>query len=162
MLENVKNKYIIEEIFGYVKNKRKLNTIKYNKKILAKLNLNKDHFENYIRLKEFNNKYNTNIEDIDIKELSFQDKNIGNEGLKFLCKIELKELNRLDLRGNEISDISILEKANFKELKELDLNGNEISDINILEKVNFKKLQELNLSFNKISDIKVLKKLNFR
>ena len=67
MLENVKNKNILKEIFIKIKNKRKLNVIKYNKRIMVKLNINKEDFEIYITLKEFNNKYNTNIKDIDTK-----------------------------------------------------------------------------------------------
>ena len=43
--------------------------MKYNKKISARLNINKEHFEKYIILKEFNQKFNTTIKDFDIKEL---------------------------------------------------------------------------------------------
>ena len=141
MLDKVKNKYILKEIFESIKNKRKLNIIKYNKIIKAKLNINKEDFEIYITLKEFINKYKTNIEDIDIRELNLRWKNIGNEGLKDLAKINFKELKELNLNRNEISDISVLEKVNFKELKELDLSDNEISDISILEKVNFTRIK---------------------
>jgi len=121
-----------------IKNKRKLNIIKYNKRIKAKLNINKEDFEIYITLKEFNNKYKTNIEDIDIRELNLYRKNIKNGGLKDLSKIKFKELNKLNLRYNKISDISVLEKVNFKELKELDLISNKLLDISVLAKVNFK------------------------
>ena len=138
MLNNVKSKFIIEKIFRNLKNKRKLNIIKYNKIIKAKLNINKEDFEIYMTLKEFNNKYKTNIEDIDIKELNISGINIENEGLKGLAKIKFKELNKLNLSWNKISDISILEKVNFKELKELDLISNKLLDISVLEKVNFK------------------------
>ena len=89
MLDNVKSKYIVKEIFENIKNKRKLNIIKYNKKIKIKLDINKKDFEIYITLKEFNNKYKINIEDIDIKELKL---NIGNEGLKDLVKINFNNL----------------------------------------------------------------------
>ena len=162
MLEKVKSKYIMEKLFGNIKNKRKLNIIKYNKKILARLNINKEHFDNYIKLNEFNNKYNTNIEDINNKELNLENKRIGNEGLKSLFKIEFKELKELNLSYNEISDINILEKVKFKELNKLNLNGNSITDINILEKVNFKELQELYLGCNEISDINILEKVDFK
>jgi Leucine-rich repeat (LRR) protein len=138
MLDNVKSKYIQKEIFDKIQNKRKLNIIKYNKRIKVKLNINKEDFEIYTYLKEFNNKYKTNIEDIDIRELNLSGKYIENEGLKDLSKIKFKELKELDLSYNKISDISVLEKVNFKELKELYLSSNEISDINVLEKVNFK------------------------
>ena len=133
MLDKVKSKYILKKILEMIKNKRKLNIIKYNKIIKAKLNINKEDFEIYITLKEFNNEYKTNIEDIDIRELNFKGKYIENEGLKDLAKINFKELKELNLSYNEISDISVLEKVNFKELKELDLSYNKISDINALE-----------------------------
>ena len=119
MLENVKSTYIIKEIFEKIKNKRKLNIIKYNKRILVRLNINKEEFEIYITLKEFNNKYNTNIEDIDEKELNLSKRYLGNEGLKDLIKIKFKKLKKLDLSGNNISDISILEKVNYPKFKEL-------------------------------------------
>ena len=117
MLDNVKSKYIVKEIFENIKNKRKLNIIKYNKRIKIKLDINKEDFETYITLKEFNVKYNTNIQDIDIKTLNLSGRCIRNEGLKYLC-----------------------EKLNFKDLKELYLNKNNISDIKVLERVKFEKL----------------------
>ena len=97
MLDNVKSKYIIKEILVKIKNKRKLKIIKYNKRIKDKLNINKEDYEIYITLKEFNIKYYTNIDDIDIKELNLNNRRIGNEGLKDLVKIKFKELNKLDL-----------------------------------------------------------------
>ena len=136
MLDNVKSNIIIEKIFKNMKNKRKLNIIKYNKRILLRLNIYKIQFENYIQLKEFNNKYNTNIEDIDIKELNLKSKNIGNKGLEILSKIKFKELKLLNLGCNKISDINILVKENFKDLNVLGLYINEISNINVIEKVN--------------------------
>ena len=115
MLDNVKSKYILKEIFEKIKNNRKINIIKYNKIIKAKLNINKEDIEIYITLKEFNNKYKTNIEDIDIRELNLSEKYIENEGLKGLAKIKFKELKELYLSSNEISDINVLEKVNFKD-----------------------------------------------
>ena len=117
MLDKVKSKYILKEIFEMIKNKRKLNIIKYNKGIKVELNINKNDFEIYITLKEFNDKYNTNIEDIDIKKLNVSKRNIGNKGLKDLVKINFKKLERLYLGINKISDINILEKVNYKTLK---------------------------------------------
>ena len=116
MLDKVKSKNILKKILEKIHNKRKLNIIKYNKIIKAKLNINKEDFEIYITLKEFNIKYKTNIEDIDIREINLSRINIENEGLKDLAKIKFKELKELDLSNNKISDISVLEKVNFKEL----------------------------------------------
>ena len=64
MLDNVKSEYILKEIFAKIRNKRKLNIIKYNKGIKVKLNINKKDFEIYIPLKKYNNKYNITIEDL--------------------------------------------------------------------------------------------------
>ena len=89
MLINVKSKYILKEIFEKIKNKRKLKIVKYNKSIKDKLNINKEDFEIYLTLKDFYNKYNKKIEEINIKELSLLKRKIGNEGLKDLVKIKL-------------------------------------------------------------------------
>ena len=128
MLDDVKSKYILKIIFEKIKNKRKLNIIKYNKRIMIKLDITKEDFEIYITLKEFNKKYFNAIEDIEIKELILKERDISNKGLKDLVKIKFKELKVLNLSVNEISDINILEKVNFKELNYLDLSYNEINE----------------------------------
>ena len=113
-------------------------------------------------MKEFNEKYNLNIQDINANEINLIGKFIGNEGLKDLTNIEFKELEELYLNMNDISEIKELEKAKFEKLQILTLSGNEISDISILEKVNFKELKFLYLLNNKnISDITVLDKVKF-
>ena len=53
MLDNVKRKNILKEIFEKIHNKRKLNIIKYDKRLKIKLNINREDFEVYITLKEF-------------------------------------------------------------------------------------------------------------
>jgi len=137
-------------------------------------------------LNEFNKKYHLNIQNMEIDELDLENKNIRNEGLKDLSKLEFKKLKKLYLNNNNISDIKDLEKlkfdklellsldynkisdidalknCNFGELKELSLKINSIADINVLEKVKFDKLEKLDLVNNKISDIKVLEKVNFK
>ena len=132
---------------------------------MIKLHINKEDFETYITLKEFNVKYNTNIQDIDIKTLNLSGRYIRNEGLKDLNKIKFKALNELNLSYNKISDINILEKVKFKELKVLDLGHNNISDIKVLENVKFEKLEKLNLGGNEISDkslISLISKLKIK
>ena len=44
MFDNVNNKYIVNEIFEMMKNKRKLKIVKYNKRLKAELNINKEDF----------------------------------------------------------------------------------------------------------------------
>ena len=102
MLDNVERNNILKEIFDKIKNKRKLNIIKYNKRIKVKLGITKENFEVYIILREFNNKYKTNIEDIDIKEINLSSRFIGNKELKDLVKIKFKKLEVLNLDENEI------------------------------------------------------------
>ena len=89
MLDKVKRKNILKEIFEKIHNKRKLKIIKYSIGIWNKLDIIREDFEIYLTLKEFNNKYN-NIEDIDINELNISERYIGNEGLIDLVKFKFK------------------------------------------------------------------------
>ena len=76
MLKNIKSNPILIVIFNNVKNKRKLKIVKYNERMMNRLNITKANFQEYEILKEFNNKYETNIEDIDIKKLKLYRKNL--------------------------------------------------------------------------------------
>ena len=76
MLNDIKSKYILFIIFDTIKNRSKLNIIKYNKFLLDKLNITKKDFKVYELLKEFNKEFNLNIRDIDIEELDLNKKNI--------------------------------------------------------------------------------------
>ena len=84
------------------------------------------------------------------------------ENLKCLEYMNFKELERLDLSKNYISDISVLGKVKSENLKDLDLYHNNISYINVLRIVKFEKLEKLNLSWNKISNINILEDFNFK
>ena len=92
MLENVKSMIIINIIFKNIKNKRKLKIIKYNKSLMNKLHITIDDFKVYEILKEFNNKYNLDIGDIDDNELCLNYKGLENEGLKYFNEIKFYEL----------------------------------------------------------------------
>ena len=113
---------------------------------------------NEMLLKELNERYKLNIENTDIKILNLRWKEMGNEGLKDLCKIEFRELKEINLHKNNISNIEALIKAKFDKLEILNLGQNDIEDIKALEKVNFKELKELYLYSNNISDITVFEK----
>ena len=86
MLDNIKSNLIMIIIFNNLKNKRKIKLVKYNKRMMNRLNITEANFREYEILQEFNNKYETNIEDIDIKKLKLYRKIIGNNGLKDLVK----------------------------------------------------------------------------
>jgi len=135
--------------------------LNYNNDIEIINNENYNYNKNNILLNQFNKKYNLNITDTNINKLELGSKELGNEGLKYLSKIEFKILKELDVNNNSISDIKVLENFKFQNLEKLNLEYNKISDINILEKVNFKELKKLKLYNNNISDIKVLEKVNF-
>ena len=180
MLLKIKSKYIINEIFKYMKTTTKFKIIKYNKQMLNILNVTKEDFEKLFTLQEFNKKYKLNIKDTYTESLNIIHNTIGNEGLEYLSKLKfkrlkninfwwvgtlninilekfnLKNLEILKLCFNGISDIKVLEKLDCKNLKELFLDGGFISDINVFEKVNFKELKTLSLYSNEISDINVL------
>ena len=64
------------------------------------IDVNKEDFKIYINLEEFNNRYDTNIDDINIKELNLSGRFKGNELLKDLVKIKFKELKALNLSSN--------------------------------------------------------------
>ena len=162
MLKTIKSNLIMKAIFKNIHNKIKLKIIKYNKYMIQRLDIKKEDFKMYELLKEFNEKLKLNIIDIDIKELYLKHKNVGTKELEILKNVNFKELQKLYLSGNKISDIKVLENVNFQELKELDLSYNKISDIKVLENVNFKELQKLYLNYNKISDIKVLENVYFK
>ena len=152
MLKTIKSNFIIKTIFKNIHNKIKLKIIKYNKYMLGRLDIKTENFKNYELLKEFNEKYYINIEDINIKELNLNKKGIGDKELELLKNLDFGALEKLDLSDNKISDIRVLENVEFNELKELNFSCNKISDIKVLEKVNFKELKEINLSYNYISE----------
>ena len=162
MLENIRSKYILQKIFDYLKNKKKLKLIKCNKKILDDLNISKDDFQKYKTLKEFNKKYSTFIDDIDTKKLHLQNIKLDNEGLECLIKLKFKNLEILKLINDNIPVNNISENIYFNNLKELYLRNMNLTNIEFLEKIKFQSLEVLDLTNNRIVDIKVLKDEKFK
>lgn len=103
----------------------------------------------------FNKLYRTNItgnEEI----INLRDKQIGDFGLKLLCKMDLRKLQKLILVNNNISNIEDLKFLNSYDLKTLNLAYNSINNIDVFKDVHFS-LNELNLNCNMIEDINILK-----
>ena len=132
------SKFIYSSIYYIYNDKTKL-------EYLTKLNIN------------YNNIKKLKLKNKDDIIFNYEDKNNTINILN-----TFKNLEKLDISDNKISDINILEYLNFKELKELNLSYNEISDLRVLEKAKFEKLEKLDLSCNKLSDITQLKKVNFK
>ena len=103
----------MKAIFKNIHNKIKLKIIKYNKYMIKRLDIKTEDYKIYELLKEFNEKLELNIKDIDIKELNLQNKNIGNKGFEYLGKVNFKELKELNLSDNNIPNIKVLENVKF-------------------------------------------------
>ena len=50
LLINIRSKHILKQIFGYLKEKKWLEIIKYNKNIQNKLNININYYKKYQRI----------------------------------------------------------------------------------------------------------------
>ena len=65
VLQNLKSDYFIQKFFDYIQKRRKLKTIRYNKSIQKRINLNINHYKEYsekyssieIEIKPMKNKY---------------------------------------------------------------------------------------------------------
>ena len=161
MLNKVRSIYILNIIIGLLKKRIELKLFKYNKKMINKLNIKKEDFEQFILLEEMSLKFNLDIIDIDIEELNLEDMNLDNDIIEYFNKIKFKNLKVLNLIKNNISDINEFENCELNQLEKLGLGSNKIQNINILEKFEFKKLRGLYLYNNKISEIKVLERVKF-
>ena len=101
------------------------------------------------------------IKDIeDRPELLFEEF-LSQEELYKLCNKKLKKLKKLDLRKNELINISILKDLKVEKLIILNLSYNQIKIINdnnnSSKYYDFPQLKELNLSYNNLINIDGLK-----
>ena len=76
--------------------------------------------------------------------------------------ITFKNIQYLNLRGNNLTNIDFMRGRDFTSLEILSLNNNEINSIDILKYISCPLLRELYLSRNKISSIDVLKDLKIK
>ena len=65
MLNNVKSKKILSLILEPLKKRKKLNSLKHNKFLLKRLNINHKDFEGLQLLKKWNKKFNLKMKDIE-------------------------------------------------------------------------------------------------
>ena len=152
MLNRIKSKYIIKLLFLFLKTRKKIAIVKYNKKFQFFLNIKKNDFQNYTYLNRLNEIIDSNIEDIDEESLDLRNKITNNfDNLnECLAKIDFNKLKELNLSDNKISEIKILKDVKFPNLEYLNLNLNIIEDITVLKRVDFKHLKKLYIYHNRI------------
>ena len=161
MLKKIRSKKIVNTIFEKLKKRKKLNLLRYNKNLLNKLNIKKKDYQDFLTLKELDQKFNLNIKDTDIKEFKVEDKFLGNEIFEYLNKINFEELKEINLSNNSLTEIKLSENIKFEKLEKIYFYENKIADINILDKLQFKNLKTLDLDYNQITDINILEKAKF-
>ena len=111
---------------------------------------NSDIQQNYEIFSEYEYDYHINIKQIN-KEYVKKIEIVGyNFNIKILENACFKNLEILNLKGNNMSDISLLKAVKFDNLKILNLYSNQISDnmIKYIYDFNFPKLENLNFGFN--------------
>ena len=159
-LRNVNSHYIIQIIFGYMSERKYLETIRYNKSIQKRINININHYKAYSETK-------TSIE-LDI--IPMKDKygkfiNINEEDKKYFHIYfndnKKKEIETTSLYGdNNVSKISIIIDYQIKSFKGL------FSYCECIESIEFKKFCRNNVTnmsymFNGCSSLKELNLNNF-
>ena len=148
--------YIKHHSTDYIINKAKNNTNIEKFTDIILLNLSGNKIENIEPL--FENRFNS-------LEYLFLNNNNNISNIKAFDGIsarKFKNLKRLNLSMNKISDITVLKYAKLKNLESIDLSLNDISDIRVFRYAYFKKIKEIYLFKNKISDISVFQKTNFK
>ena len=126
MFNKITSKKIFSLIFSNLKSTKKLKTVKYNKKIQDKLNIDIKDFEIYALLKEFNTKYNLNIEERNIDTLKINNIGSGKELFDYLNKLKFTELKELIISESKNLDLKLFERIKFNRLEKLVLERNHL------------------------------------
>ena len=121
MLKNIKSFYILKQIFGNIKYKKKLKLIKYDKELSKKMDITLQTYKEEF-FKEFNSKFDTKLTDINNQLLNLKNKKIENTKLDFLSRVKFESLKALFLNNNEINEIKSLERVSYKNIKYLNLS----------------------------------------
>ena len=141
IIKNINNIYdkLSKEYNLYIKNKD--------------MNVNIEIFSEH----DFLEKYNEINRDL-IKKIEIPANNFNINILKDTAIINLEILN---LKGNNISDISPLSTANLENLKNLNLNSNQIGDnmIKYIYNFRFYKLENLNFGINNFQNYEIFKSI---
>ena len=109
--------------------------------------------------KKIKDEYSKNIFNIFERKLKDQEKYIK-ELQKKRIFLDGKE-DKLNLRKREIDDetLNLISKIQFQKLKEINLSDNQITNIEPLYYMNLNNVEKIDLSFNKIENIEIFKEL---
>ena len=160
LLKNIKSNFILKKFFDYIHKKRRLETIRYNKTIQKRININindyKDYSEKYslieIEIKPMKNKYgrciNIKKEDEEYYHIYYNDNKRE--------QIKSTSLNKND----KVSKINIIIDYQVKSFYKLFFN------CHCIESICFKKFYRNNITnmcgmFYKCSSLKELNLVNF-
>ena len=146
-LKNVKSHYIILKFFEYLTERKYLETIRYNKSIQKRINININHYKAYYETK-------TSIE-LDIIPMNGKCGDfikIKEENKKYFhiyfndnkAEIKKTELNKED----KVSKINIIIDYQIKSFKELNINNFNTNNVTDMSDMFYKclSLKELNLN----------------
>ena len=107
ILQNLKSDYFIQKFFDYIQKRRKLKTIRYNKSIQKRINLNINHYKEYsekyssieIEIKPMENKYgdfiNINKENEEYYHIYYNDNK--NEQIKSTSLNENDKISKINI-----------------------------------------------------------------
>ena len=166
LLNNIKNKYILQNLFKYLAYEKVLKIIKYNKNIQNRLNINKNTYKDYLKIEleiipkekvygTFINNYsyyksychiyfNNNKEEIKRSYILATD-NVKN--IKIIIDYEVKSFNEL------FSKCKCIEKIKFLEFKR-----NDITNMRAMfyQCSSLKELNLYNFNTNNVTDISLM------
>ena len=122
--------------------------------------LEKTHKAQKEAIKSLQEKFAIDLDGNEIK-LSLRDRNLGDEGLKLISKIQFKRLKDIDVSKNNIQNIEPLNNMNLPHLEYINMSENQISNIKPIAELNSKKLKEIWLQENNIQNFDDLLKSEF-
>ena len=153
---DIENRKILNIILTLIKNYKEYPCHNLHKSITDFLkyleNLDIPRIKTQIKIISKNQLLEENISEISqyITSIKINGENFHDLGI--LSKLDLSNLKKLSLIGNNITNIEPLLKINFEKLEYLDLENNKIDDENFknFSKMKFKNIRHINLFENRI------------
>ena len=140
-----------------IKNENKRDSKYINFAINGFQNKFNEHQKNIDELNEALKKFNVTINGEE-EQLSLNGMNLNDKILKNISHIYFNKLKKMDISGNNFSDIKCLKYMDLSLIEMLNLSNNKIKNIDVFEYMKLDNLKELYLHKNKIEDAKVFLK----